>query len=265
METFHLKRFFVGLPAAVADFPTQLTIEDEGVVHHLRSVMRAKVGESVVLVDGQRRQAYLATLQGLEKRTLTVQVEQLLPQPVGALPSVTLAVALIKEQRWDWLIQKATELGVEAIQPIASERTIIKLGEKDFCKKQERWEAVMRSAAEQSEGLFIPAILPPVSVKALCAQSPAPCQRILLAERGAHRETLQATLRKHSSQKHSPEQHSSEQALLFAIGPEGGWTDGELAQFEQAGFIFASLGQRIMRTETAAMAAMAAVVYELGG
>ena len=52
METFHLKRFFVGLPAAVADFPTQLIIEDEGVVHHLRSVMRAKVGESVVLVDG---------------------------------------------------------------------------------------------------------------------------------------------------------------------------------------------------------------------
>ncbi len=254
METFHLKRFFVSLPVPVTDFPAQLTLEDEGVAHHLRSVMRAKVRESVVLVDGQRRQAYLATLQALEKRTLTVQVEQLLAQPDGKLPVVTLAVALIKEQRWDWLIQKATELGVEAIQPIASERTIIKLGEKDFCKKQERWEAVMRSAAEQSEGLFIPAILPPVSVKTLCHQGSIQGQRILLAERGGHRETLQAILRK----------HPSAQALLFAIGPEGGWTDGELSQFEQAGFVFASLGQRIMRSETAAMAAMAVVVYELG-
>lgn len=265
METFHLKRFFVDLPAPVADFPTQLTIEDEGVVHHLRTVMRAKVGESVVLVDGQRRQAYLAILQALEKRTLTAQVERPLAQPDGNLPAVTLAVALIKEQRWDWLIQKATELGVSAIQPIASERTIIKLDEKNFGKKQERWEAVMRSAAEQSEGLFIPVILPPVSVKSLCDQASAYNQRILLAERGAHRETLQTTLRKHPLQQHSPPQHPSDQALLFAIGPEGGWTDGELAQFEQAGFVFASLGQRIMRTETAALAAMAAVVYELGG
>lgn len=260
METFHLKRFFVSLPTPVVDFPAQLTIEDDLVVHHLRTVMRAKVGESVVLVDGDRHQAYLATLQGLEKRTLTVQVEQLLAQPDGVLPAVTLAVALIKEQRWDWLIQKATELGVSAIQPIASERTIIKLDEKDFSKKQERWEAVMRSAAEQSEGLFIPAILPPVSVKTLCDQAAVQCQRILLAERGAHRDTLQATLRKYPSQQQLPDQ-----SLLFAIGPEGGWTDGELAQFEQAGFAFASLGQRIMRSETAALAAMAAVVYELGG
>jgi 16S rRNA (uracil1498-N3)-methyltransferase len=259
METFHLKRFFVTLPSSVADFPTQLTIEDDFVVHHLRTVMRAKVGESVVLVDGERRQAYLATLQTLEKRTLSVQIEQLLTKAASELPSVTLAVALIKEQRWDWLIQKATELGVTAIQPITSERTIIKLAEKDIPKKQERWEAVMRSAAEQSEGLFIPAILPPVSVKALCDQVSAQVQRILLAERGAHRDTLQTTLRKYSSQQHSPDQ-----TLLFAIGPEGGWTDGELAQFEQAGFAFASLGQRIMRSETAAVAAMAAVVYELG-
>ncbi|WP_303675109.1 16S rRNA (uracil(1498)-N(3))-methyltransferase [Vampirovibrio chlorellavorus] len=255
METFHLKRFFVSLPAPVAEFPATLTLEDESVAHHLRTVMRARVGESVVLVDGERRQAYVAVLRALERRALTVQVERRLPPSDGNLPAVTLAVALIKEQRWDWLIQKATELGVSVIQPIASERTIIKLDEKDFGKKQERWEAVMRSAAEQSEGLFIPAILPPVSVKTLCHQGSIQGQRILLAERGAHRETLQAILRK----------HPSAQTLLFAIGPEGGWTDAELAQFEQAGFVFAGLGQRIMRSETAAMAAMAAVVYELGG
>lgn len=259
METFHLKRFFVTLPEALADFPVELTVDDEVVVHHLRTVVRAKVGESVVLVDGQRRVSYLATLQGIEKRTVQVRVESALEKsssPAGhELPVVTLAVAMIKEQRWDALLQKATELGVEAIQPLASERTIIKLTEKDFPKKQERWEAVMRSAAEQSEGLFIPRVLPPLSVSALVAHPHfANAQRILLAERGENRDTLKATL----------SHRNANAPILFAIGPEGGWTDGELSQFESAGFTFASLGQRIMRSETAAMAAMASVVYELG-
>lgn len=260
METFHLKRFFVSLPAAVVTFPAELAVDDDFVVHHLRTVVRAKVGESVVLVDGQRRASYLATIQELEKRTVRLQVESVLQKPAdglpaGGLPIVTLAVAMIKEQRWDTLLQKAAELGVEAIQPLASERTIIKLGEKDFPKKRERWEAVMRSAAEQSEGLFIPRVLPPLSVNALCENPDfTGAQRILLAERGENRDTLKATLTA----------RQANQPVLFAIGPEGGWTDAELSRFQRAGFTFASLGQRIMRSETAAMAAMASVVYELG-
>jgi 16S rRNA (uracil1498-N3)-methyltransferase len=255
METFHLKRFFVTLREAFSAFPAELTVDDDFVVHHLRTVMRAKVGESVVLVDGERRQSYLGTIQTIEKRTVQVRVESALEKPNDGLPVVTLAVAMIKEQRWDALLQKATELGVEAIQPLASERTIIKLGEKDFPKKQERWEAVMRSAAEQSEGLFIPKVLPPLSVKALCAHPDfAQTQRILLAERGENRETLKTTFA----------HRKANASILFAIGPEGGWTDSELNQFESAGFTFSSLGQRIMRSETAAMAAMASVVYELG-
>jgi 16S rRNA (uracil1498-N3)-methyltransferase len=256
METFHFKRFFVTLPGPLVDFPAQLTIEDDFVVHHLRTVMRAKVGEFVVLVDGERRRAYLGTLQALGKRSVQVLAQSLLDKTVDdAIPSVTLAVALIKEQRWDWLIQKATELGVEAIQPIASERTMVKLGKNDILKKQERWETVMKSAAAQSEGLFVPRVLAPVSVKALCADSSlTPMRCILLAERGEHRDTLKAILR----------QIKSNQPILLAIGPEGGWTDQELTCFEQSSFAFASLGQRIMRSETAALAAMAAVVYEWG-
>lgn len=255
METFHLKRFFVSLPEPLVEFPAELTVEDEFVVHHLRTVMRAKVGESVVLVDGERRQSYLGTLQALEKRSVSLIVESRLEASAHRLPSVTLAMALIKEQRWDAMLQKATELGVEVIQPIASERTVIRLDGKDIAKKLERWESVMRSAAEQSEGLFIPRIQPPVSVDALCGQGDcASFQRILLAERGEHRNDLKTQLA----------QSKANQSLLFAIGPEGGWTDRELGCFESAGFTFASLGQRIMRSETAAIAAMASVVYEFG-
>ncbi|WP_373532656.1 16S rRNA (uracil(1498)-N(3))-methyltransferase [Vampirovibrio sp.] len=253
METFHLKRFFITLSGPLTSFPAEMTVEDDVVAHHLRTVMRAKAGESVVLVDGASRCAYLATLMAVERRSVQVVVQSALEQTLNCLPSVTLAVALIKEQRWDWLIQKATELGVEAIQPIASERTVIKLGEKDISKKLERWEAVIRSAAEQSEGLFVPPVLAPVSVKALCANAALQqTHRILLAERGAQRDTLKTVL----------SQHQPDRSLLFAIGPEGGWTDLELKCFEQSGFTFASLGQRIMRSETAALAAMAAVVYE---
>ncbi len=250
-----LKRFFVTLSDVVESFPSEILVDDEFVVHHLRTVMRAKAGEAVCVVDGQRRRVYQGVIQALEKRSVTLRLESSLQSPEKTLPPVTLAVALIKEQRWDWLLQKATELGVEIIQPLVSDRTVIKLDGKDIAKKLERWEAVLRSAAEQSEGLFVPRLLPPLSVSAYCQNASAgESSRILLAERGEQRILLKACWS--SLDTNAP--------IMIAIGPEGGWTDQELDCFAASGFAFASLGQRILRSETAAIAAMAAVVYEFG-
>ncbi|MCE3235484.1 MAG: rRNA ((1498)-N(3))-methyltransferase [Vampirovibrio sp.] len=246
------KRFFVSLTEPLEQFPADIEVTDDIVVHHLRTVMRARTGESVVIVDGQRGQAYAAVLQDLQKHSVSLRVQRKLETLKTVLPQAVLAVALIKEQRWDWLLQKATELGVHTIQPLLADRTVIRLGDKDISKKLERWQAVLRSAAEQSEGLFIPQIMPPLSTNAYLGQMQSNTLKLILRERGEHRQSLKQALKG----------FQTEQAAIFAIGPGGGWTDSELDAFEQAGFLPVSLGTRILRSETAAVAAMAALVYE---
>lgn len=253
MQTFHLKRFFAQFPQPIESFPADLTVSDTFVVHHLGTVIRAKVGESVVMVDARRQTAYVAKIQSLQKQAVQLQVQGRLPAMPATLPKVTVAAALVKEQRWDWLLQKTTELGAFQFQPILAERSVIKLSDKDFPKKVERWESIVRAAAEQSEGLFIPDVLSPLPVANLVSHPDfASHQKILLAERGDQRMPLKSVL----------SQLDGDQPILIALGPEGGWTDGELEQFAAAKFAFASLGQRILRSETIAAAAMAAVAYE---
>lgn len=247
-----LKRFFVTLPEPVTQFPSQVVLNDRDLCHYLQTVIRARSGERLVIVDDLREMALEAVIQSLEKSTVAFSVERALETPPATLPYVTLAVALIKEQRWDWLLQKATELGVRCIQPLISERTVVKLSGGDAAKKLTRWQAVLRSAAEQSEGLFIPQILSPMTVKEFCDGNQPGFFRILLRERGGDRLSLKALL---------PTVHHG-QALVMAIGPEGGWTDAEMITFSHAGFVGASLGDRILRSETAAIAAMSAVVYQ---
>lgn len=252
-ENSSLKRFFVDFPEKPETLPAEIAVSDAFTAHHLKSVLRARPGERVVIVDASRETAYEAVIADLQKASVTFLVEVKLPAIAEPLPKVTLAVALIKEQRWDWLLQKATELGARTIQPLMTERAVIRLDVKDFPKKQERWQAVLRSAAEQSEGLFIPEIKPPLSVQAFLNNADI-ARRLLLQERGETRPPLREALR------NTP----AGQPLVLAVGPEGGWTRDELRSFEQAGFTGVSLGQRILRAETAAIAAMSAVVYEYG-
>ncbi len=251
-----LKRFFAKLPQAFDAFPAELELADREFCHYLATVVRAKSSERIALVDDARMVAYEALIGSLNKQTVQFSLLSRLQTPVQPLPQVTLAVALIKEQRWDWLVQKATELGVRAIQPLMTERTIVRLSAGDVVKKQVRWQAVARSAAEQSEGLFIPQIHPPMTVADYCqAYSQgdfAMRKRILLLERKDDRAPLKTLVA----------ELGADEPITFAFGPEGGWTDAELASFSAAGFVSASLGERILRTETAAMAVMSAIVYE---
>lgn len=255
-EAAGLKRFFAPFEAPITQFPSELCVTDEFVVKHLGTVMRAKPGELVVITDEARETAYLAQIQELQKKSVLFTVQSQLPQVQDPLPPTTLAVALIKEQRWDWLLQKATELGARTIQPLFSERCIIRLSASDIPKKLERWSGVLRSAAEQSEGLFIPAILPPVSITEFLKQQSEleanPALKLVLMERGENRQTL----------KNSLETAQANQPIVLTIGPEGGWTANEQTTFAQANFIPVSIGQRILRSETAAIAAMSAIATE---
>ena len=248
-----MKRFFVTLEQSPEYFPFRLPVTDDFVVRHLSAVLRLKPSDQVIIVDDQREIAYLAQIEALGKKEAILSVLAPLAASPDPLPHTTLAASLIKEQRWDLLLQKVTELGVRTIQPLVSERCIIRLSSGDIAKKMERWGNVVRSAAEQSEGLFIPTILPPVTLpdflSGLGDSSPAPL-RLVLMERGPDRFSL----------KNAFNQAKAGQPLLMALGPEGGWTDGEQHLFLNANFLPVKLGQRILRTETAAMMAMAALV-----
>lgn len=246
--------FVEHLPSDSDPLPMTWTLDDVAVSHHVGQVARIKRGEALVLVDAHRERACLADVLQVTRQALSLQVTAWLPPPVCVMPPTTLVVAVIKEPRWDWLLQKATELGVRTIQPILAERSVIRLKPADALKKQARWQAILRAAAEQSEGWFIPQMELPVSVSQYVARLPhAPgAGRFLLQERGADRQALKTAL----------STALPNQPAWFAIGPEGGWSEAERHCFvEQGQWTPVSLGSRILRSETAALAAMSAWVY----
>jgi len=212
---------------------------------HLVRVLRARVGQEFDIATGAavRRGRIVAVHEG--------RVEFELGEEVSAarIPSVTLLLAIFKFDRMEWAVEKCTELGVSRIVPIIARRTDAHLASA-AAKRVERWRRLALQAAEQSRRAAVPEIADPVKLQAAVNES-GPL-RVVLAE-SEERTLLREVL--------TP---NSEGEVVLAIGPEGGWADDELQLFQKAGWISASLGPTILRAETAAIAATAIVVSELG-
>lgn len=212
---------------------------------HLIRVLRARVGQEFEIATGDVvRRGWVVTLQ--ERR-----VEFELGEEVSAarIPSVTLLLAIFKFDRMEWAIEKCTELGVSRIVPVVARRTDAHLASAAG-KRVERWRKIALQAAEQSRRTTAPEIADPVKLPAVLNEDAA--LRIVLSE-SEEQTLLRDVLTPHS-----------EGEIMLAIGPEGGWGEDELQLFQKAGWIAASLGQTILRAETAAIAATAIVVSELG-
>jgi 16S rRNA (uracil1498-N3)-methyltransferase len=212
---------------------------------HLVRVLRARVGQEFDITSG-------ATVRRGRITKLTDQrVEFEMGDEVAAveIPNVTLLLAVFKFDRMEWAIEKCTELGVSRIIPLLARRTDSHLAS-TATKRLERWERIARQAAEQSRRMAAPEVLLPLKLKE--AADLTASLRILLAE-SERRLTLKDAL-----QSYAPSDD-----LLLAVGPEGGWTEEELALFSQAGWTSASLGSTILRAETAAVAATAIALSEL--
>jgi 16S rRNA (uracil1498-N3)-methyltransferase len=241
---------------------------------HLGRVLRAQPGQLYELSDGER--VWLGRVQrvALSKRGDN-RIEFALVEPLPASePSlkIILLLALVKFDRFEWCLEKAAELGVAEIIPMAAARTdkpLIGAAHKRFT----RWEKILLESAQQSRRLRAPRLIAaldgsdssahsaakiPNSVRAFAETSAG--SKIILSERreaAPFREILAAPALK------APTLRSGSVAL--GIGPEGGWTDEELAAARAAGFAEASLSQNILRTETAALAAIATLQFALGG
>jgi 16S rRNA (uracil1498-N3)-methyltransferase len=213
--------------------------------NHLVRVLRARVGQDFDIATG-------ATVRrGRISSVDDARVDFDLGEEISHthLAEITLVLAVFKFDRMEWAIEKCTELGVSQIVPVIARRTDAHLAAAS-AKRAERWQRIARQAAEQSRRATPPQIAAPIKL-AEALNLPATL-RIVLAE-----SEQQALLRD------VVKPQTAEGEIVLAVGPEGGWTEGELQSFRQSGWISASLGNTILRAETAAMAATAIVVSAL--
>ncbi len=212
--------------------------------HHLSRVLRACVGQEFDIVTGDAvRRARIASIQ--DDR---IEFELGEEVPAATPRHITLALAIFKFDRMEWAIEKCTELGIARVIPIIAQRTGQHLAAAAG-KRVQRWQRIVKQAAEQSRRSDIPEISVPLKLKealALTAET-----RILLAE------CENDVLLKHAIREHPPDGE-----VVLAIGPEGGWTEEEVQLFARNGWTSASLGATVLRAETAAIAATAIIVSE---
>jgi len=232
--------------------------------HHLGRVLRAEAGQLYELSDGQR--VWLARTELVGRDEVQFTLIEALPAP-AAPARIELLLAIVKFDRFEWALEKATELGAEEITPLAAERS-----EKGLitaaAKRAERWKRILAESAQQARRLRIPALKEAAKPRGAFRASAAPIKLLLSERAGAKplRELLEPVVSAHRKEIAAQARGEDDAArVAIAIGPEGGWTDGEFAAAGDCGFQEAALGANILRTETAVCAALAAVQYAFGG
>jgi 16S rRNA (uracil1498-N3)-methyltransferase len=224
---------------------TQLTLEPAP-SHHISRVLRMDAGDSLILFNGKGGE-YPATINTLDKKSVLVTTQQHNPRDLESPLRLELGIALSRGDRFDWVIQKATELGVTSIAPLITERTEVRLKADRIDKKQQHWRQVIISACEQSGRNRPPELQTVVNLGSWLPQVTAQRKFVL-----HHRDTSAA------------ESHNTPSSVALLIGPEGGLSAEEITAAGKAGFEALTLGPRIMRTETAPLAALAILQAKWG-
>jgi 16S rRNA (uracil1498-N3)-methyltransferase len=235
------RRFFV------EKFEGDRAVMEDDAAHHLGRVLRAQAGQLYELSDGDRVRLGRIEKVGRDRVEFALLEELPAHQPIL---QVTLLLAVVKFDMFEWAIEKATELGVATIVPLAaarSEKALLSAA----AKRAERWKKILLEASQQSRRVRVPVLAELAKPENAFASSPQEGLRMMLSERPAA-----ATIRK------VLEGQQQTKATL-AVGPEGGWTDAEFEAARRGGFQEASLGNLILRTETAVVTALASLNYAL--
>ena len=233
-----MPRFYVDFalsPDSVVELP-------DNVVRHL-NVLRVKNTEEIVLFNGNGK-SYPALPEVLEKRRASVRILREEATDNESPLNITLVQAVSAAERMDFTLQKSVELGVTEIRPVISERCVVRLSGERAEKRVARWQEIVVSACEQSGRNIVPKVLPLTTYAQALQQLPQETTKLLMSLNRA--------------QKLSDVQPQSGK-VVFMVGPEGGWTEKEEQQAFDAGFQSVTLGKRVLRTETASLAAIAAM------
>ena len=221
---------------------------------HISRVLRLGPGDRLILVD-KKGERVLARVESAGMQEVVVSIQCALESPFASPAEITLCQALLRSGPMDFVIQKATELGVSQIVPFFSERTVIKPDENGLANKGRRWEEIARSATKQSDRDRPPKIFSPLPFSDLLARYKTGDSMKLILWEGEDRQDLKAILREDSSRNRT---------ICGIVGPEGGFAAAEIDAARSAGFIPVSMGQRILRAETASIAFVAVLQYEWG-
>jgi len=267
-------RFFVDSGAIHG---RDVLLEDSELAHQIGTVLRLRAGEKITLLDNSGWQ-HVVALHTVERGRVAGTVER--KELAGGEPrtKLTLYVALMRPERFEWVIQKGTELGVSAFVPLICERSTIADADELSANKLERWNRIMREAAEQSRRGKLPRLAPALFLPAACDQAAQRGTALLLwegggvpslrsvlqnAERGGRGVSEQAG--DHGSPPHprTPAPPHPFSVALFS-GPEGGFSAGEFETALRYDMIAVTLGPRTLRAETAPIVATAAILYEMG-
>lgn len=214
-------------------------------IHHIKKVMRMKNKDQIeVLLD---KKLYLCEINNIET-DIEIKIVKEIKTNQNKFPKVTLIIPLLKEQKMDLILQKSTELGVDEIIPIITERSVVKIDAKKEAKKLERWTRICKEASEQSHRIDIPKI--------------SNIRKILELKDIKGVKFVCSTTQKTKNLKKLLKTNPSCDRINIAIGPEGGFSIKEEKEFNELGFESITLGNRIMRVETVPMFVLSVINYE---
>jgi 16S rRNA (uracil1498-N3)-methyltransferase len=232
------------------DLADQATVTlGDAAYHHLIVVLRRIRGDEIVLFNG-RGGEYAARIETVGRRKLTARVWQFRDVSRESGLPVTLVQAVSKGERMDYTIQKAVELGVTSIQPVVTEHVVVRLDAERWARKQEHWQGVAVAAAEQSGRTRVPVVAPVLDLNDWMSKCPPEAFRLILS---LSLGTAPA-----------PARRAPGQPIVLLVGPEGGWSEVERKLADLAGFTGLALGPRVLRTETAGIAALAVLQSQWG-
>lgn len=215
---------------------------------HLTRVLRLKAGDELVLFNGEGGE-FAARIEALEKRAAVVRVGEFRGRELESPLELVLVQGVSRGERMDYTVQKAVELGVARIVPVITSRTVVNLKDERRERRQEHWQMVAAGACEQSGRNRVPVVAPVVAFERWLAATPPAGLKLVLhhrAEQGLGGMTRPAG------------------PVTLLIGPEGGLSPQEIDAARAAGFLPLCLGPRVMRTETAAVAALAVLQWRWG-
>ncbi len=240
-----MPRFYCPLPLTIG----ALIKLPEATAHHI-FVLRLNAGDSIQLFNGEGG-AYVASLTSVEKKQVSAEIKVFLPDEIELPFALTLAQALPEGSKMDWIIEKAIELGASTIQPLSAQRCVVRLSSERAEKKMAHWQGIIESATEQCGRNRLAHLADLMDVQKWLGQQDMH-KRILLSPRAEH--SLADWSR-----------HQAPQAMTLMIGPEGGFSEAEEQLAIRHGALAMSMGPRVLRTETAGLAAIAILNAAWGG
>lgn len=213
---------------------------DEKATHHLARVLRAAIGDQLTIFNGQGGE-YEAVIAHIDKKAVTVELQRFIDKEVESPIHLHLAQGIARGEKMDFIVQKAVELGVSRIIPLVTERCNVRLSGEREEKRIEHWQSIIISACEQSGRNKLPDI-----------SAPQTLNEWLAAVKVDHAFVLSP----HVDQKLADVSIANQSSVAVLIGPEGGLSDQEVMMANQKGFASLNLGPRVLRTETATIAAL---------